>query len=162
GWLDAADCNTIRGWAQDPDSPNAVLRVDLYLDSLPGQPGAKVISAYADQSRADLCSALGSCNHAYSTVTPLLLINGQPHFVTAFAIDTGGGVNPELSGGSKVVNCPLSLPSGVKRHIGDPASFTSWAFSPIWDFVQITDAEGAAFPTGQGWPEDRVLLREQN
>src|SRR5262249_33686223 len=51
GWLDSADCQAIKGWAQDPDTPDQPIDVHLYFDGDPGQPGAQGFPVHADQHR---------------------------------------------------------------------------------------------------------------
>ncbi len=80
GHLDAADCDSIRGWTQDPDDPGKALDVHLYFDG-PAGSGAPAKGFTANVHRDDLCSAIGSCEHGFSVPPPLSLFDGSPHDV---------------------------------------------------------------------------------
>ncbi len=105
GNLDSASC-TFDGWAQDEDAPSQAIDVHFYIDGVFG--GATNASTY----RADLCSAIGSCNHGFSFPAPAQYKDGLTHSVNAYAIDTAGGSNPSL--GTKAFSCaPSCVPSGA-------------------------------------------------
>jgi hypothetical protein len=113
GSFDSADCEHIRGWAQDPDDPGKALDVHLYFDGEAGS-GAKGLPIKANLSRPDLCAPLGSCEHAFDVPVPAELVDGKPHTIFAYAIDLTGGTNPKLDGGPKTVTCtsqPTSEPT---------------------------------------------------
>ncbi|GAB3277856.1 hypothetical protein GCM10027347_51900 [Larkinella harenae] len=76
GYLDVADCNSIRGWVWDRDKPNTVVAVE-FLD------GATVIgSTDANIYRHDLKDAgKGNGIHGYSFPVPSALKDGQPHTI---------------------------------------------------------------------------------
>ena len=164
GWLDAADCNAISGWAQDPDTADQPIDVHLYFDGNPGDPAAKAFAVHADQHRADLCQAIGSCNHGYSAAPPRSLLDGQPHTVNAFGIDSMGGNNPPLSGGPKTFQCapptpPVDALHGIKRWIPSPAVFAAWRFDWFRDLAHEPDALVASFPDGPNEPDAPVVVQ---
>lgn len=164
GWLDAADCNAITGWAQDPDTADQPIDVHLYFDSNPGDPGAKAFAVHADQHRADLCQAIGSCNHGYGVAPPRSLLDGQPHTVNALGIDSMGGNNPALSGGPKTFQCaaptpPVDALHGIKRWIPSPAVFAAWRFDWLRDLAHEPDALVASFPDGPNEPDAPVVVQ---
>jgi lysozyme len=110
GSLDSAACTTIAGWAQDPNTPDAPAFVDLYFD---GPAGSSTVTASmrvaADGHRDDLCSALGSCDHAFSVPTPAALKDGRAHQVWAYAISTvGGSSNPLLGAAPRSFRCAVA------------------------------------------------------
>ncbi|HEY3450134.1 MAG TPA: GH25 family lysozyme [Myxococcales bacterium] len=152
GWLDAAACDSIRGWAQDPDAPAQAIDVHVYFDGPAGSATATGFPLNAGVDRADLCGPLGSCNHGYNFVTPLAFQDGKPHEVHVYGIDTAGGANAELSGSPQTLTCPLpALPvppeGGVKRHFPDMQTLTNWKIS--WtDMVVLPDAQLDAYPLG--------------
>ena len=110
GYLDAADCSSVRGWAQDPDVPSAAIKVHLYFDGGPGQKGASGYSVAANQHRADLCAAIKSCKHGFSFKLPAKFLDGKAHKVRAYGIDSKGGPNPELKGSPKSLSCAAPAP----------------------------------------------------
>jgi len=145
GWLDSAGCDAIAGWSQDPDAPTQSIDVHIYFDGPAGDPSATGIPVHADVNRADLCTAIGSCNHGYSLATPYSFQDGKPHEVHAYGIDTGGGTNPELGASPQTLTCPLPafpVPAdkGVKRHIPDIPTMSNWKMS--WtDVVVLSDGQ---------------------
>lgn len=164
GWMDRADCEVIGGWAQDQDAPDQVLDVHLYFDGSPGDPGAQAIAVHADAHRDDLCQAIGSCNHGFSTATPRSLLDGQAHTVRAYGIDTAGGNNPILSGSPLTFQCappapPLDAQHGVKRWITSPAAFAAWRFDWLRDLAHEGDEVVASFPVGPDLPEAPLVVR---
>jgi MYXO-CTERM domain-containing protein len=157
GWLDAAGCDRIGGWAQDPDAPDQPIDVHLYFDSNPGDPGAQAFAVHADQHRDDLCQAIGSCNHGFSAPPPASLLDGKPHTVQAFGIDSAGGSNPVLSGSPKTFQCdppapPVDALHGIKRWIPSPDVFSAWRFDWFRDLAHEPDAVVASFPDGPDLP----------
>ena len=126
GWLDSASCTQVRGWAQDPDAKSAAINVHVYFDGTPGQKGAKSYSVKADQHRADLCKAIGSCKHGFVFKTPSSFHDGKPHKVWAYGIDTKGGTNPALKGGPKTITCsppkPTPKPPAPRPDLSPPAT----------------------------------------
>ena len=119
GFHDGAGCNTIEGWAWDPNNPNATVIVDI-LD------GTTLIgSAPANMYREDLLNALGSPNHGFSFLTPPALKNGAPHFITV----RFSGTNTLLANTGRPVQCS-EAPSFFGRHDGQGCNaIEGWA----WD-----------------------------
>ncbi len=114
GYLDAASCDAIAGWAWDPDYPNDPINVHLYDNGSPH-------SAYqAATNRPDLAPAgIGDGDHAFSIPTPEDLKDGQNHTISVYAIDNNGDGNPQLGGSPKVINCaPSALPAGTISAVG--------------------------------------------
>lgn len=164
GWIDSADCSTIAGWAQDPDTPDQPIDVHLYFDGNPGDPGAQAFAVHADQHRDDLCQAIGSCNHGFTAAPPRSLLDGKPHTVNPFGIDSMGGNNPALSGGPKTFQCdppapPIDAIHGVKRWIPSPAVFDAWRFDWFRDLAHEPDALVASFPDGPNLPDSPVVVQ---
>jgi surface antigen len=96
GWLDSASCDSISGWARDPDTTSPI-DVHVYSD------GAFVTSASANALRSDL--PFTDKYHGYNIATPASLKNGQAHSINIYAIDSAGGNNPLLSGSPKSITC---------------------------------------------------------
>ncbi len=160
GYLDGVDCSQIHGWAQDPDAPTQSISVHVYLDGPAGAAGAIGVPLTADVDRADLCSALGSCNHGFTLTPPRGLLDNQPHEVHAYGIDTAGGANAELSQSPISLDCPPPpAPSGVKRWVTGPAIFSAWKFSYTYDVAHYDDSVVTAYPDGPAWPDAPDLVQ---
>ena len=112
GYLDHADCNTIGGWARDPDTTNAI-RVDFYKDA-PAGSGTFIGNTFANVYRSDL--TFSDKNHGFVFTTPNSLKDGKTHTIYAYAIDSEGGTNPLLSDSPKTITCGSapSPPSNVQ------------------------------------------------
>jgi LPXTG-site transpeptidase (sortase) family protein len=80
GFLDAADCVRIAGWAKDPDSPDTPVTVEIWLDGTRGA-GQLYKTVIANLPRADVG------NHAYHINIPPEDIDGLTHNVYAYALD---------------------------------------------------------------------------
>lgn len=140
GTLDAAGCEGIRGWAQDPDAPEAALDVEVAFGAPTGDPAAVSVSIVADQERADLCEPLGTCNHGFTLDVPLSLQDGAPHDVHVYAIDSDGADNAELVASPQQLMCPPPpVPEGVRRATG-AASLAGWGFSTFWQMMKVDAA----------------------
>jgi MYXO-CTERM domain-containing protein len=105
GSLEGADCAKVTGWSQDPNAPDGPVDVTLTFDGLPGNPDATSVTVTADETRDDLCAALGSCDHGFSASVPSSLLDGEEHVVHAFAADTATGTLAELAGSPKSLLC---------------------------------------------------------
>ena len=159
GTLDGASCNGASGWAQDLNSPDAPISAHVYFG---GPAGVGVgVALKADQRRDDLCIALKSCNHGFSTRAPSSFFDGQPHPVHAYGIDLEGVSNPELGNSPLTLTCSAStpLPAGVRRHITAPAAFNAWGFNAFWDMRTVADATFNALPQGTNWPSTPDMVR---
>jgi hypothetical protein len=144
GRLDAADCEGIRGWALDPDQPDAASDVHLYFDGEAGSEDAIGIAVSAGELRPDLCEEPGaSCEHGYTVPVPMSLRDGQEHTVYAYAIDLEGEQNTPLS--DQTFSCPPPRPDGARRHV-DPQAMENWKFSEFTALAPIGDPEIAGLP----------------
>ncbi|MCA9593363.1 MAG: hypothetical protein KC776_08625 [Myxococcales bacterium] len=158
GYLDAADCDGLRGWAQDPDAPDTAIDVHLYFDG-PAGSGAKAGVVTANVSRQDLCTAIGSCEHGFDVPPPLSLFDGKAHEVHAYGIDTQGGTNPELSNSPKSFTCTATLPQGIRRHVVNPDSLAAWKFDLFWQLLPLSDAQIASLDEGAALPAAPELVK---
>jgi hypothetical protein len=151
GFLDQADCTSVGGWAQDPSVPTQGIFADVYFNAPAGGSGATGIRLTADVSRQDLCTALGSCDHAFLMPTPRSTLNGASHSVYAYGINhTSGGANTLLTNSPRNYTCPApAIPAGdVKRHVTNPTIFGDWQFDGFTDMASYTTAEIGAVPDG--------------
>jgi hypothetical protein len=148
GYLDTASCADITGWTQDPTTATAAIDVNLFFDGAQGAPGAQSLVAFANVPRADLCTAVGSCDHGFSVPTPRGLLDGKPHAVLAYGV---AGPRSTALSGEKSFSCPppkAPFVTAVKRHVVSPDSFTSWRFSTLVDMAHYSDTEVMAYAPG--------------
>ncbi|MFO0594989.1 MAG: phosphodiester glycosidase family protein [Myxococcaceae bacterium] len=155
GTLDAATCEGISGWSQDPTTPDAP--VDVQLDFGDGH----VTTVKADQRREDLCSNLMSCNHGFTARVPKALLDGQAHLVTARGVDLENGSAWKLEQGEKTFSCRVDPPAGGLRHVINPESFAAWRFSFFDDVQSVTDAQLAARDVLADFPAKPELIRAE-
>lgn len=152
GWLDAATCEGIRGWAQDPDAADAPIDVHVYVGGPAGDPSAIGFPLRADARREDLCAAIGSCDHGFSMRMPLSFFDGIEREVYAYGIDATGGENALLSGAPQTVRCdepPFPMPSAgvVRRHVPSAEVLAAWGLDFV-DVAPLDDAMLDAVPDG--------------
>lgn len=151
GYLDNASCDAIVGWAQDPDVPAQPIAVHIYFGG-PAGSGALGVSTPANVNRADLCTAIGSCEHGFVLASPLSLHDGVPHDIFAYGInDAAGGANPVLGSAPRTLTCPPAPQSGIKRRVDGLPTLDAWRFSAFWDLLPPgggaeTLAEGPNLP----------------
>ncbi|HZO14405.1 MAG TPA: M23 family metallopeptidase [Polyangiaceae bacterium] len=149
GYLDEVSCSAIRGWAFEPDTPEAPVTVNLSFDGSHTEPVA------ADLYRADLCENLGNCDHGFGRPSPLSLFDGTSYEVRAqvdYAMST-----VELADSPAVMECAAIEPGGVLRKVTDP-TFDAWGFSSFWDEAPVDELESLV--RGIGWPEVPELVRD--
>jgi hypothetical protein len=173
GYLDGAECDAIHGWAQDPDAPDGPIDVHIYIGG-PAGSGAAGFPVHADQHRDDLCTAIGSCNHGYTLLTPLSFLDGMPHDVFAYGIDAMGGNNPLLGSAPRTLQCnppdpPLPPDNAVRRHVPNPDVLAAWRWSGL-DVLVLPDAVVDRYADGpdvvaapslvQGMGDPRVQILE--
>lgn len=159
GYVDAADCTSVRGWAQDPDEPTKAVQVQLTFDP----PSTKVVTVSAGIDRQDLCQSLGSCNHGYEVKIPQSLRDGAPHTVQVEALDSAGGASAALTHSPGQFTCtvtpPLTAAQGVRRHVTSPQVLAAWKFDPLMDVAHMSDAEITAYPKGPDVPATPSLAQ---
>ncbi len=139
GSFDSADCNTISGWAWDPQQPNAPVSVNIYADN------SLVGSVSANQFRQDLLDAgIGNGVHGFSFATPANLKDGLPHQIRVLIVSTMSDIN----GSPKTITCaaPSYSISGTVRY-GIPD--INQAF-PVVVGVNLNAAVTSALSDGSG------------
>ncbi|GAB2602026.1 PA14 domain-containing protein [Spirosoma areae] len=88
GFLDEADCNSVRGWAADQAQPNVAVDVDFFVD------GQYAGSTQANQSRPDVGAYLGdNGNHGFVFPMPQSFRSGGNHSVEARFSGSSQGLN---------------------------------------------------------------------
>jgi murein DD-endopeptidase MepM/ murein hydrolase activator NlpD len=148
GWLDAAACDGMRGWARDPDAPDVAVDVVLTIDAPLFAAGSVGFRTTADVASADVGP------HRFSIPAPYGFMDGRDHPVFAYAGGAAGGAGAQLSGSPGTLHCdrpPLPFPDGVIRHVTDPDSFAAWQFGP-GDIVVLDDSTLAALHESDPWP----------
>lgn len=147
GTLDAADCTSIRGWAQDPDEPTKAIDVRIAFDLPPSDPAATPIVVNAGTNRDDLCTALGSCNHAFELPIPAEFQDGAPHAVYVEAVDSAGGPGASITGSPGTVTC-TGADASVSTDTGPNVDATD---DPgVGPYDSGADASGDAGPGAKG------------
>jgi hypothetical protein len=161
GHLDSANCDGFRGWADDADTPADAIEVHIALDGV-GYEDAQIVVT-SNKPRADLCSALGSCNHGFVVPMPVFMRNSAAHRAQLFAKDTQGGAPVEVSGSPQSFRCDppviaLSPSKGVLRPVASMAVFEAWRFSMLWDVAQYPDKALADYSTDENIPDEPRLI----
>ena len=165
GYLDGAKCAALTGWAQDPDAPTAPLHVNVTFDAAEGKAGAiGPLEVTANVHRADLCSALGSCDHGFTLPLPRGLADGKAHAVFAFASDDSvHGVSTQLTDAPKSITCappaiPLSPVAGIKRWVASAKVLTAWKMDMLLDVAREPKAEVDAYSKGPDFPAAPIAV----
>jgi len=111
GWVDAADCNSISGWAADRNRPNTSITVSIYDNT------TFVSSVLASDLRSDVGALLGdNGRHGFAIPTPARFKDGLPHTLRVkFEAST-----IELSGSPRTITCAAqpTYYEIVARHSG--------------------------------------------
>ena len=118
GTFDSASCDTLSGWAFDPDSSATSIQVHLYIDG-PAGTGTIISAAATSAVRTDVNNAYSITGvHGFSIAVPAEYRNDVEHTVYAYAIgiDSKGELsnsNPNF-GSKKFGPCPPpnTAPSG--------------------------------------------------
>lgn len=161
GSIDGAGCQ-VTGWAQDPDAPGDALGVHLYAGGPAEDPSAVGVDlGAAGVERADLCDALGSCNHGFAFDVPPAWRDGAPRPFYAYTFDAAEGFPVMLDGSPATGTCPrmtppLSPDDGVRRAL--PASLEPWAWTPL-DVAPLDDATVARYDAGPPLPDAPVVVQ---
>lgn len=146
GWIDGADCNSIRGWAWNKNQPNTSINVDIYDGS------TKLTTVAVNVFRQDLVNAgKGNGYHGFSYATPSGLKNGGAHSVSV----KYAGTSTNLSGSPKTLTCSNSVTysmSGTIHSGSNAGSVLSGATVSIAGKTTITSSTGtfsiAEIPAG--------------
>jgi MYXO-CTERM domain-containing protein len=157
GALDGADCTSVRGWAQDPGTPEQPLAVELAFGGAKGDAAATVIQVTADRVRDDLCGSIGSCAHGFETALPLSVL-GVDQPVNAYAKDTGDAEEALLEGSPRTLSCALELPEGQRRRVSSGA-FQAWKLSDFWDVARAGAGALDGIPEGPALADKPLLVR---
>jgi subtilisin family serine protease len=84
GWLDVVDASGIaRGWARDPNTPDAVIDVHFYVDGPAG------VGAFAGAATANTAHPDGNIGlHGFTFSIPRRFRDGRPHTLYVHGIDS--------------------------------------------------------------------------
>lgn len=163
GPVDAVDCTSIRGWAQDPDTPEQPVEIRMYFGGPVDDATAIGISVVADVERPDLCAPLGSCAHGFDVEIPRSLQDGGEHPVFVYAVDTEGSEAPQLEASPGQFSCaPPTPPGGVRRLVATPEVQATWGMSTFWDLARLDDATVQAIEVGTDVPAERLVVRGED
>ena len=163
GPVDAVDCESVRGWAFDPDAPGNPVEVQVWFGGPADDPDAVGVSITADEHRDDLCDAIGSCAHGFTLEIPRSLRDEQMHDVYVYAIDDEGAETVQLEASPGQFQCaPPGLPDGVRRKIASPEVIADWQLSLFWDLAKLSLADLQAVPEGELWPEFRLVVQAES
>jgi hypothetical protein len=151
GYLDVAGCAGVGGWTQEESVPTTAIEAEVDYDGPAGGAGTTGFRFLANVSRSDLCTALGSCDHAFTMPWPRSLMDGAAHEVYAYGLNpTAGGPNALLTNAPKTITCtaPAVASGDVKRHITSPTILADWRFDAFVDQAPYTTTELAAIADG--------------
>ena len=163
GPVDAVDCESIRGWAQDPDAPEAAVEIQVYFGGPSDDPQATGVTVLADVARDDLCESLGSCEHGFEVGIPRSLQDGGSHDVYVYAVDTDGEATPQLEASPGAFSCVAPVaPEGVRRRIAGPETLAAWSLSAFWDMARLDDSAVAAIDEGTPLSESPLVVRGED
>jgi hypothetical protein len=157
GTLDEASCDVVAGWAQDWNVKDSPIRVFLSFGG-PVFSGVPAWFEVAGRFRADLCGPLESCEHAFEVPTPLGLLDGQPHAIYGYAMDSEGGQNTELTHSPRTLQCAKPPPPGVLRHVTSEG-WLAWRFDAFRDVQPVNDEVLDARGARERWPAAPSLVR---
>jgi hypothetical protein len=156
GYLDGVACDAFAGWAQDPDVPTQSIDVQFFFD------GQGPLDVMANVTRSDLCGPLGSCDHAFTPPPPFGMLDGKPHVVNAYAIDSKNGNKTALAQSPQTMTCPAPKLSGyVRRHVVDLPSFVAWKLL-VLDVLSIDDASFSSVKKTSDIPATPELIRSDD
>jgi hypothetical protein len=118
GAIESTLDKTLTGWAQDPDTPTASVKVKLYVD------GKSSSTSTAGISRPDLTDSLDSANHGYSF--KLNALKPGIHRVDVYAVDSLTGALI-LVGTSQI---DTNQPATGNLETFTASQITGWAYDP--------------------------------
>lgn len=163
GPVDAVDCASIRGWAQDPDTPEQPVEIRVWFGGPAEDASATGVTVMADVERPDLCEPLGSCAHGFDVEIPKSLRDGAAHPVYVYAVDTEGAETPLLEASPGEFSCAAPpAPTGVRRAIASPEVLAAWGLSTFWDLAPLPDADVEAIPVGAPLDDAPLVVRGEN
>ena len=107
GWLEAANCQQIAGWAWDPKTPNQSIGIEIYDLSDDGTE-TLLLPTVAGLYRPDLPPVLGDNGmHGFVIATLSALRDGSSHTVRVYAVNSDARFPNRILNGSDVqVRCP--------------------------------------------------------
>ena len=119
GWVDAANCKKIIGWAWDRNSPNMALIVELMEGDV------VIASSTANKLRpGERDAVFGPDNCGFVFDTPLALADGKPHTIKIRIQNSKFYI-----GTAKTIDCPLAPVYEGQLESMNCNSITGWA----WD-----------------------------
>ncbi|TNE50946.1 MAG: hypothetical protein EP343_06405 [Deltaproteobacteria bacterium] len=159
GSFQKANCDGLKGWAQDPDQPDKAVKVKLTVNGSISNSKATHIDLTANLKDDALCTSLKSCNHGFLSRLPRSIADGKEHKIYAYTYDSETNERVALSSSPRTLQCPYVPPYGVLRHVSSPTSFAAWKFSYFWDVLPALDKDISALAKGEALPEKPVLVQ---
>lgn len=137
GVLEGVDCargdDAVFGYTWDPTFPELPSEVRLAFGGELGEAGVKVRSFSAGETRDDLCAVLGGCEHGFSVMLPLSLLDGQSHELRAYGSVLSTGDALPLEGSPLSFGCEAPAYQGVRRPLGGASGLSAWKLDAFWD-----------------------------
>ena len=124
GTHDGIDHSNTWGWACDADNYAQPVAIHFYMDGPAGGGGIFIGATTANVTRPDVASVCGGyAGHGFNFILPDGVKDGYQHWIYAYAISIGGGMNPLLTNSPKLFN---ELPRGFHDGI-DQSNTWGWA-----------------------------------
>ncbi len=163
GRLETADCQVLRGWAQDRNDNQKSIRVRLYFDADTGNANGAMVELTASQSRQYLCELRGYCSLGFTLPTPYSLMDNSEHIIYAYGLDTQDSSATLLNGCPASITCTPEIPAGVKRKISSKQSrIDHWRLNDFHDRIPAGDSLIDAVKKGPAWPKKPQLIKSSS
>jgi len=103
GTHDGIDHSNTWGWACDADNYAQPVAIHFYMDGPAGGGGIFIGATTANVTRPDVASVCGGyAGHGFNFTLPDGVKDGYQHWIYAYAISIGGGMNPLLTNSPKL------------------------------------------------------------
>jgi hypothetical protein len=160
GYVDAADCDVIDGWAWDPKTPDEPIEVEVRLVNEDGSE-TPVLRATASNFRPDLVTALGdNGEHGYRIDTADILHTGEQQTFRVYALNSNADLPARaLTPQEMTLECPQFSPPPTEASEGaavDAATHTPAGSEPEPASPALPCASGMVLPVISG-----VLLKKR-
>ena len=130
GYLDKADCESIGGWALDPDTKPASTQVKVNSNLI-----GEIYNATTDVLRTDVNAAYGSNGyHGFTFLTPDSVKDGRTHSIAAYGYDPNVKSWKQLNTSPKSLQCPPPTPA--PSCTGGSVNVTTNQQSPIYTITK--------------------------
>lgn len=132
GNIDVANCNTVDGWAFDPNYTNQSINVKVYID------GAYIATVPTTVARPDVNSAHSITGvHGFSWILPASFQDNNSHQVKVYAVNVPTGSNT-LIGTKTIVPCAFNLTASDTAICEGDSIVLSWTNSGNGWYVDVS------------------------